>query len=486
MAESDTLWTLLAQSADPAVATSLKSVVEKGEDIALNRINPLVFAARHGHEEEPVISALVHAARLGIFDLSWNVLCSSCGGVLETGGGLKTIDRREYFCAFCAQNNEPTLDEMVEVTFTVNPRIRRIAAHDPEGLPLAEYMRQVFFGSGADLPDDIEAAINAVTLDVMDLAPGEKAAMSLTLPEGFIVLLDPVTHSTLFLDVKGEPTQERRNVSLVFSDLHAHAGTLSLQPGPARISLENRSAKRTIPGLWVSGEAMHQNLGQRRPFLTATRLLSNQIFRDLYHNGTLDKDQRFKITNLTFLFTDLRGSTALYDRIGDLAAYDLVRDHFAALLTSVATEGGAVVKTIGDAVMATFPTPDRAVRAAMKMRGAMREINVARGSEDLALNIGLHEGPCLAVMLDERQDYFGQTVNVAARVQGLADPSAILVTKSIVESAEVARLLAEAGLAANERSSTLRGVSEPVSVYELRLTQGESRGDDIESRRLYA
>jgi class 3 adenylate cyclase len=335
-------------------------------------------------------------------------------------------------------------------------------------LPLAEYMRQVFFGSGVDLPDDIGAAINAATLDVMELAPGEKAAMSLTLPEGLIIVFDPVTHTTLFLDVKGKATAERRNVSLVFSDVHAHAGTVSLQPGPARISLDNRSTKRTIPGLWMSGEAMNRSLGRRRPFLTATRLLSNQTFRDLYRTGTLDKEQRFKITNLTFLFTDLKGSTALYDRIGDLAAFDLVRDHFSALLTSVATEGGAVVKTIGDAVMATFPTADRGVRAAIKMRGAMREINQARGSEDLALNIGLHTGPCLAVMLDERQDYFGQTVNVAARVQGLADPSAILVSKPIVDSAEVARLLAQAGLAANERSSTLRGVSEPVPVYELR------------------
>jgi class 3 adenylate cyclase len=119
--------------------------------------------------------------------------------------------------------------------------------------------------------------------------------------------------------------------------------------------------------------------------------------------------------------------------------------------------------------MATFPTPDRALRAAMRMRDAMREINEGRGSEDLALNIGLHEGPCLAVMLDERQDYFGQTVNVASRVQGLADPSAILATKPIVEGANVARLLAEAGAVATQRqSSSLRGVSEAVTVYEIR------------------
>ncbi len=469
MAEVDPLWTLLAQSADPAVAASLRTLVETGDDRALNRVNALAFAAAGGHSEEATITGLIHASRLGLFDLAWNVLCPGCGGVLESGGTLKTLTHHEYFCSLCAGSYEPTLDELVEVTFTVNPRTRHIAAHAPEVLPLTEYMRQIFWGSGIDLPEDIDAVMNEFTLDAIELAPGEKAAMSLTLPEGFIIVFDPVTHTTLFVEVKGAPTQERRNVSLVFSDFHAHAGKVTLQPGPARFTFENKAAKRTIPGLWVAGDALHHIMSKRRPFLTATRLLSNQTFRDLYRTGTLDKDQRFKITNLTILFTDLRGSTALYDRVGDLAAYDLVREHFGALLETVAAEGGAVVKTIGDAVMATFPTPDRAVRAAMKMHGAMREINEARGSEDLALNIGLHEGPCLAVMLDERQDYFGQTVNVAARVQGLADPSAILVTKPIVESAGVARLLAEAGLSAKERQSyTLRGVSEPVPVYELR------------------
>src|SRR5579863_1281118 len=469
MAEIDTLWTLLAQSADPAVAASLKKIVESGDDRALNRVNPLAFAALHGHSEEAVITTLVHAARLGLFDLSWNVLCPGCGGVLEAGSALKAFSRHEYFCSLCAGSYEPTLDELVEVTFTVTPRTRHIVAHDSETLPLPEYMRQIFWGSGVDLPEDIGAAMNELTLDAMELAPGEKAAMSLSLPESFIIAFDPVTHTTLFLEVKGEQTHERRNVSLVLSDFHAHAGKLTLQPGPARFSFENKSAKRTLPGLWVAGDAMHRVLGKRRPFLTATRLLSNQTFRDLYRTGTLDRDQRFKITNLTILFTDLKGSTALYDRVGDLAAFDLVRDHFAALLTSVAAEGGAVVKTIGDAVMATFPTSDRALRAAMKMREAMRQINDARGSEDLALNIGLHEGPCLAVVLDERQDYFGQTVNVASRVQGLADPSAILATKPIVEGANVARVISEAGATATLREALmLRGLSEAVTVYEIR------------------
>ena len=134
---------------------------------------------------------------------------------------------------------------------------------------------------------------------------------------------------------------------------------------------------RALPGVWIAGDALHDLLGRRRPFLTAKRLLSNQTFRDIYRTDTLDVDQRLKITSLTFLFTDLKGSTELYERVGDLVAFDLVRAHFRVLHETVAAEGGAVVKTIGDAVMATFPTPDRAMAAALRMREAMRELNEA-------------------------------------------------------------------------------------------------------------
>jgi class 3 adenylate cyclase len=468
MADVEALWDALRESADPAVVGPIKSLVENGSDRALNRINTLAFAAAHDLNEDAVIGAFLHAARIGLFDLSWNMLCPECGGVLETGFALKALDRSEYVCSFCAKSSEPTLDELVEVSFTVNARVRRIAAHDPESLPLAEYMRQIFWGSGIDLPDEIDEILGRITLDVMELPPGERASMSLALPRGFIIIFDPVTHTTQFLDVTGEETTERRPLSVVFNDVHAHKGTTSLQPGPVRISFDSRSSKRTIPGLWLTGEPLQEILTRRRPFLSATRLLSNQTFRDLYRTSTLNVDQRFKITNLTILFTDLKGSTALYDRVGDLVAFDLVRDHFGALLETIAAEGGAVVKTIGDAVMATFPTPDRAIRAALRMRAAMRTLNEAHGSEDLALNIGVHEGPCLAVMLDDRQDYFGHTVNVASRVQGLADPTAILATKPVVESVNVGGILAEAGFTATARESLLRGVSEAVTIYEIR------------------
>ena len=133
-----------------------------------------------------------------------------------------------------------------------------------------------------------------------------------------------------------------------------------------------------LPAVWIANDAMNAVTGKRRPFLTAKRLLSNQTFRDIYRTDTLDVDQRLKITSLTFLFTDLKGSTELYERVGDLVAFDLVREHFRTLNEIVAAEGGAVVKTIGDAVMATFLTPDHALAAALRMREAMRRLNDER------------------------------------------------------------------------------------------------------------
>jgi class 3 adenylate cyclase len=276
-----------------------------------------------------------------------------------------------------------------------------------------------------------------------------------------------VTHGTQFLDVKGEPTHERQTLSMVFNKVKAPVGTVEMRPGPLRLSLENRTDRRVLPTLWIAGDALHRLLGKRKPFLTAKRLLTNQTFRDIYRADTLDIDQRLKITSLTFLFTDLKGSTALYERVGDLVAYDLVRQHFQVLHEIVAAETGAVVKTIGDAVMATFQTPDRALAAALRMREEMTRINAERKNEDLLLKIGIHEGPCLAVTLNDMQDYFGQTVNLAARVQGLASSRAIIVTKPVMEDAKTAKILESAGLQPTMQHAALRGVADETTVYEI-------------------
>src|SRR6201987_4660450 len=217
MSESEALFGVLRQSADANCATAIERLVREATDRELCRVNVFDFSTQRGLDEEKAIAAFLHAARLGLFELSWNVLCPGCGGVLDAGATLRTIDHEEYACGLCASGYKPTLDEMVEVTFTVSPRVRRIAAHDPDTLPETEYYRQIFWSSGVDLPETLGDSLAEFTIDSIELPPGEKAVLSVQLPSDFVIAFDPGTHGTQFIDVKGEPTHERQTLSMVFN-----------------------------------------------------------------------------------------------------------------------------------------------------------------------------------------------------------------------------------------------------------------------------
>jgi class 3 adenylate cyclase len=468
MSDTQAQFSVLKQTADPMVTDAIQRLIENGADHELNRINVLDFSARTGLDEERVITGFLHASRLGLFDLTWNVLCPGCGGVLDAHSTLKSLRHDDYHCGLCACGYEASVDEQVEVAFTVSPRVRRIAAHDPNSLPVWEYFKQVFWSSGVDFNEESFASLsNDVVLDTIELPPGEKAVLSLQLPPEFIIVFEPVTHAAQFIDVQGEPTRERQQLSLIYNKLQAPVGTMTLRPGPLRLSLDNQTDVRVLPSVFIAADALHHLIGKRKPFLTAKRMLTNQTFRDVYKADNLNIDQRLKITSLTFLFTDLKGSTALYERVGDLVAFDLVRAHFHALLEIISSEKGAVVKTIGDAVMATFVRPEHALAAGLRMRAAMDALNAERGTGDLVVKIGIHEGPCLAVMLNERQDYFGQTVNIAARVQGLSTSQAIHITGPVIDAPAVAAILDKEAIIPIQKHAALRGIADKIVVYEI-------------------
>ncbi len=138
MSDIEAQFSLLQQSADPAVADAIVRLIKDGEDHELNRINALDFSKQTGLDEEKTISGFLQASKLGLFDLGWNVLCPGCSGVLDVHDTLKSLRPDDYHCGLCACGYECSVDEQVEVAFTVTPRVRRIAAHDPHSLPLWE------------------------------------------------------------------------------------------------------------------------------------------------------------------------------------------------------------------------------------------------------------------------------------------------------------------------------------------------------------
>src|SRR4051794_20067377 len=325
MSETETLFRALRQSADDDVVDLLERMVREAPDHALNKINAPDLAARERLGEERIIAALLYAVGLGLFEMTWNVMCPSCAGVLSANKSLKTLDRAQYHCAFCAAGYETTLDNLVEVTFTVSPRVRKIAAHSPEALSVAEYYRQVFWSSAIDLPADLEPLLREVTLEIVDLPAGERAILSLQVPQGTLIVFDPVTHAAQFLEVSGEETSERQNLSVIFNKIQVPVDTVTLRPGPLRVALDNRTDGRVLPAIWVANPALDDLLKRRKSVLTATRLLTNQTFRDIYRTDTLAIGQRPKILRPTFLFKHLKDPTQLLERVGELTAFALVK-----------------------------------------------------------------------------------------------------------------------------------------------------------------
>ena len=204
--------------------------------------------------------------------------------------------------------------------------------------------------------------------------------------------------------------------------------------------------------------------------LTADRVATMQVFRDLFSTEVLRPGDEVAIRRVTLLFSDLKGSTALYDRGGRRRAYHLVRAHFAYLAAIVREHDGAIVKTIGDAVMAAFHDAAQALRAAIVMQERVATFN-AQNSAPIVLKLGLHEGPCIAVTLNDRLDYFGQTVNLAARLQGQSKGGDVVLSQALAPLAEEAALLA--GRRTTRETAMLRGLSEPVAFVRLAVDSAD-------------
>jgi class 3 adenylate cyclase len=207
---------------------------------------------------------------------------------------------------------------------------------------------------------------------------------------------------------------------------------------------------------------------------TAAEVTALQMFRDLFASEALRAGDQISVGSLTVLFTDLKNSTRLYREIGDATAFGRVMNHFDVLKQAIAEHDGALVKTIGDAVMAVFRRPANALRAMMDAQ--QRLANPPDGMLPLTLKAGMHAGPCIAVTLNDRLDYFGSTVNLAARLEGQSTGDDVVVSSAVYSDPEVRELLGESGnaLAGTRFEIPLKGFDE--ERFELwRITRADGR-----------
>jgi len=452
---------LLPDSGDPRVL--LESFVRTASDEELVRINPVAFAKSHGCDEAALIDIFLHGRKVGLLRMEWHYVCPGCGDIVESFQSLNSATAH-FFCQVCSANREADLSDFIEITFSVSKEIRRSRYHDPWSLSPEEFFFAYRFTENGVVHDrsPLREHLRRHAAFCAFFEPGQAITFEAAPDPGYLWFTNgPV------LIVRNDRTDETRSFAFDYNGTRSPGYEEEIAAGPVRVEFTNATDRRfallvvNLPGdyEWTM-----------KPFLSGAQLLSNQTFLDLFESETIVAAEGLAVKRLALLFTDIQGSTALYDRIGDMKAFDLVRLHFGYLRDSISRNSGALVKTIGDAVMASFHDPLDALRAALDMHAQIARFNAEAGNDLIGLKVGVHVGTCLAVTLNGRLDYFGQAVNLAARVQALSEANEIYLTDEMLSVPGAEGLLA--AFATEARSVQLKGVQGHVRVHRVYPVDG--------------
>lgn len=417
---------LIAQGAQALIVKRLEELIEQTDDITLSRIRSHALADYWEMPRRDVLEVCLWATRVGLLDLQWEMICPHCRGSAQTSRSLTGI-KSEVYCETCEVDFSINFDRAVELTFSPNPSVRIV-----EG-------QQFCVGGPQVTPHIIIQQL---------LAPGAKRELSIPLEMGRYRLRSSELADGQYLQASAEGSPE---ATVRASDEGWTNEELQLTTMP-KILLENATDKEQ----WFVLERMAWS----DQAATAAEVTALQVFRDLFANEALRPGEQISVGTLTVLFTDLRGSTQLYREIGDAPAFGCVMNHFDVLRDAIAEEDGALVKTIGDAVMAVFRRPAGALRAILKAQQVLA--SPPEGMRPLMLKVGIHAGPCIAVTLNGRLDYFGCTVNMAARLEGLSSGGDVVISSAVHADPEVAEMIegAEAELTAAQFEVMLKGFDE--------------------------
>jgi class 3 adenylate cyclase len=397
---------MAAAGTDTELVALLVDYLENADEFALSRIRPYELARQWSKQGRTALEVCLCATRAGILDLQWNLICPMCRG--GTGpGSLKEIESTVH-CPGCNIDFAVNFEQSVELTFRPNPSIRKA-----EGETFCIGGPQVMPHVAAQqlLPPHSTRAI------ALSLAPGRYRLRTMSIPGWQHLRASENGAAALTL----RATSEGWSVD-----------ELEIAPD-ADVTFENSTSEEQLFILertaWSDDAA------------TAAEVTALQVFRDLFASEALRPGEQISVGTLTVLFTDLKDSTRMYREIGDATAFGRVMNHFDILKQVIADEDGALVKTIGDAVMAVFRSPAGAVRAMLQVQS--RLASPPSGMQPLSLKAGLHTGPCIAVTLNDRLDYFGSTVNMAARLEAQSTGGDVVISSAVYSDPEVLDLLSD-------------------------------------------
>lgn len=360
-------------------------------DEEVSQIRPFELARTWNADRRDVLRAFLYATEVGLTNLSWQINCPVCrvgASVIDTLGDLGN----KSHCGACEIDYEVDFAKHVEAVFPVSEAVRRVSP----SLYCAS--------SPAFLPH---------VLAQLRLDPGGTATHAMEIPHGSLHLRTLWQRRTADVELGERPAK----LAVTVGDAHIEVIPSGATTSKTEVVVTNASKDEVALLFERSAWSADAVLG--------TAIASMPEFANLFATEAPAAGVELKVGHVALLFSDLTGSTALYEKVGDAKAFAIVEDHFRICEAEIARYGGAIVKTMGDAVMASFATLDDAARAALAM---IRAHDAKYQAQGLGVKIGIHAGPSLMVRANERLDYFGTTVNVTARLQAQAAASEVVLT----------------------------------------------------------
>jgi class 3 adenylate cyclase len=416
-----------------ALADRLRRLLAEAADEDVIGMRPLDLARRWGAEPRPTLEMFLRAAVHGLLEMHWELLCPGCRGVKATAARLRELAATGH-CPACNLPVTANVDESIEARFYPAPAVRpaQVGAY--------------CVGGPMTTPHRIAQA---------ELAPGEIRAWRLDLAPGAYRLRSPQAGGALNLTVESGAEADRLAARLEPTRIAPERARVAA--GPVQVELENAGATRAAVALddsrWLEGGA------------TPGQLMLLPAFRALFSAEALAPGVELAIGRVGLLFTDVAGSTALHERAGDARAFRLVGEHFALMRDVIERGGGAIVKTIGDAVMAAFPDGAAALAAGLAIQRALRDFDTGGLADPTTMvRVGVNAGACFAVTQNERLDYFGLAVILASRAVREARGGEVVATVAALEDARAAGLDLPPTA---PFEAALRGIDAPVSLHRL-------------------
>jgi len=420
------------------VATRLADHLACADASDLRRVRPFALADAWKRPRREVLAAFLHAVRAGVLELHWEPLCPHCRSSEHPARTLTEV-RSTNRCDACGIDFDVEFDRSLEAVFRPAADLRRIG---PEIYCLGGPGNTPHVVAQARVPANGEVRLEvALEAGAHRVRGGRR--------EGAVVVHveDGQAHATSAAFVVGE-----RGVT---------ASGTTLSRGRVTLSLRNDAP--------TEGVVVVERVRWLDDVVTALDVVGVPGFQDLFADEVLAPGERVAVRRISILFTDLKGSTAIYRRMGDAPAYALVRAHFEVLRQAIARRDGILVKTIGDAVMASFRSPADAIAAAVDMHRAVAALPTPEGTPALVLKAGVHEGPAIAVTSGGRLDFFGTTSNLAARAQHESHGGDVVATEDVLADADVRRLLADVPHRNEPFRARLKGFDDEVPLHRVVL-----------------